>query len=108
MVRPNSEHAFAKLVVIRRVSSVCAVRAASSANSISLMRPLRTFVSARRRARLKRFPLVLVRRYTPSSDWLKAKDSNIEKKMPKSVGASTNPCFTPLFIGNGSEEEPSY
>ena len=42
-MRPNSEHAFAKLIVNPcRASSVCAFRAASSANSISLMRTLRT------------------------------------------------------------------
>ena len=28
--------------------------------------------------------------------------------MPKSVGARTHPCFTPLLTGKGSEEEPSY
>ena len=34
----------------------------------------------------------------PSSDWLKAWGSSKEKKMPKSVGVSTHPCFTPLLI----------
>ena len=28
--------------------------------------------------------------------------------MLRSMGASTQPCFTPLLIGNGSEVEPSY
>ena len=28
--------------------------------------------------------------------------------MPKGVGASTEPCFTPLLIGKGSEVEPTY
>ena len=28
--------------------------------------------------------------------------------MPKSVGARTHPCLTPLLMGKGSEEEPSY
>ena len=28
--------------------------------------------------------------------------------MLRSVGESTQPCFTPLLIGNGSEVEPSY
>ena len=28
--------------------------------------------------------------------------------MPKSVGARTHPCFTPLLIGKGSDEDPSY
>ena len=35
--------------------------------------------------------------------------SSREEKLPKSDGGgSTHPCFTPLLIGNGSEEEPSY
>ena len=28
--------------------------------------------------------------------------------MPKGVGASTQPCFTPLLIGKGSEVKPTY
>ena len=28
--------------------------------------------------------------------------------MLRSVGASTQPCFTPLLIGKGSEVEPSH
>ena len=28
--------------------------------------------------------------------------------MPKGVGAITQPCFTPLLIGKGSEVEPTY
>ena len=28
--------------------------------------------------------------------------------MPKSVGARTDPRLTPLLMGKGSEEEPSY
>ena len=28
--------------------------------------------------------------------------------MPKSVGARTHPSLTPLLMGKGSEEEPSY
>ncbi len=108
MVSPNSE-ARAKLLMRRcSASSVWAVRAASSANSISLIRTLCTLVFARRRARLKRLPSLLVRMKTPSSDWLKAWRSSREKKMPKSVGARTQPCFTPLRIGKGSEDEPSY
>ena len=55
---------------------------------------------------MKRFPPLLVRRYTQSSDWLKASETaGREKKMPKSVGASTQPCFTQLLIGY--EVEPS-
>ena len=32
--------------------------------------------------------------------------SNMPKKIPKSVGARTQPCLTPLWISNGSEELP--
>ena len=31
-----------------------------------------------------------------------------KKKMPKRVGATTQPCFTPFLIGKGPEAEPSY
>ena len=31
-----------------------------------------------------------------------------KKKMPKRVGASTQPCFTPFLSGKGPEAEPSY
>ena len=31
-----------------------------------------------------------------------------KKKMPKRVGASTQPCFTPFLIGKEPEAEPSY
>ena len=30
------------------------------------------------------------------------------KKIPKSVGARTQPCFTPLRMSKGAEVEPSY
>ncbi|GFO41897.1 hypothetical protein PoB_006840200 [Plakobranchus ocellatus] len=40
--------------------SVCAFKAASSANSISRMRTLRIFIFAQRRTRLSRLPLYLV------------------------------------------------
>ena len=39
---------------------------------------------------------------------LKAYPSSSENRMPKSVGARTQPCFTPpLLIWKGSEEDPS-
>ena len=96
MVRPNSLQASAKVIISRcKAFSLCAVKAASSANSISLISTFRTLVSAQRRARLKRFPSFLV-------------DSSTEKKMSKNLSASTRPCFTPLLIGKESEVEPSY
>ena len=76
--------------------------AASSANSMSLMRTLRTFVLALRRARLKSLPSDRVR--IASIVLSKACFSNRLEKIPKSVGARTQPCLTPLRISNGSEE----
>ena len=49
----------------------------------------------------------LVWRKMASSDSWKASHGTKEK-IPKSVGARTQPCFTPLLIGNGSEDDPSY
>ena len=86
---------------------MCELRAASSANSISLMRTVRTLVFALRRARLNSFPSLLVCRWTPSVDCPNAKFSSREKKVPKKVGARTQPCFTLLYIGKGSEASPS-
>ena len=61
MVRPNSLQVSAKVIISRcKAFSLCAVKAASSANSISLISTFRTLVSAQRRARLKRFPSFLV------------------------------------------------
>ena len=67
------------------------------------MRTLHTLLFALSRARLKgKVERLQVWRYTPSSDSLKAYDNSREKK---SVGES-NPCLTPLLMGNGSKEEP--
>lgn len=61
MVRPKSLQAYAKERMRRcNVLSVYAVRAASFVNSINLISTFRTLVFARRRARLKRFPSLLV------------------------------------------------
>ena len=59
-------------VTVYIAPSVCAVTVASSSNSISLISTFQTSVISRRRARLKRFPSLLVWRYTPLSDLLKA------------------------------------
>ena len=77
---------------------------ASSSNSISLMRTLRTFVLALRRARLKSLPSDRVRRLIQSVVVSNACFSN--RPMPKSIGARTQPCLTPLRMSNGSEELP--
>ena len=87
-----------------RRSSVCDAKAASSAKSIPRMRTEVTFVFARRRAMLNSRPSALVCIRTPSLQVLKACWRSNEKKMPKSVGASTQPCsVTPLK--NGKEFE---
>ncbi len=96
--------------LMRRCNSFssCATRTASSAKSSSLISTLCTLALALRHVRLNRFPSLLVWMYIPSSDWLKAHYNTREKKMPKSVGARTHPCLTPLRIGKGVEYEPSY
>lgn len=38
----------------------------------------------------------------------KSSTSTSEKKMPKRMDASAQPCFTPFLIGKGPEAEPSY
>ena len=67
-----------------------------------------TFRVALRRARLKKLPSVLVSSLIPRDEDPKARFKSIEKKIPKRVGASTQPCFTPLLISNESETLPSY
>jgi len=44
----------------------------------------------------------------PSSADLKEWFRRTEKKILKSVGASTQPCFTPLLRPNASDMLPSY
>ena len=72
-------------------------RAASSAKNISLFNTFRTFVLNRKRAWLNNLLSLILWRYTPSSDRLKAWESSREKKIPKSAGASTHPLFHPAF-----------
>ena len=83
---------------------MCDVKAVSSANSIFLMRKVRTLVFAFRGARLNSFPSLLVCGWTPSSEWRNAKFRIKEKEMPNKVGARTQPCFTPLRILKGSDD----
>ena len=105
IVSPKSLQAFEKQSTNDCSSSwVWATTAASSANSMSLMRTSRNFVLALRRARLKNLPSDRVRRYIPSVVVSNACFSDRPKQMPKSVGARTQPCLTPLRISNGSEE----
>ena len=48
-----------------------------------------------------------MRRNTPSSDTLKAKDSSREKIMSKKLGTRTQTCFTQLLMEMWAEDEPS-
>ena len=82
------------------------VTAASSANSVSLMRASRTFVLTLRRPRLKSLSSDLVRRQIISNAVPKACLKSKAKKIPKSVGAKTHPCLTPLLMSKGLEELP--
>ena len=66
------------------------------------------FHFALRHATLKRLQSVLVWGLIPRDEDPKANLNSIEKKIPKRVGASTQPCFTPLLISNKSETLPSY
>ena len=108
MVSLKSLQAFEKRSINDWSSSwVWVATAASSANNMSLMRTLRTFVQALRRARLNSLPSERVRRYIPSVVVSKVVCfSSRPKKIPKGVGARRQPCLTPLRISNGSEELP--
>ena len=66
-----------------------------------------SFVLALNRAKLNSLPSALVCRKTPSVAALKAYDSIMEKNMLNSVATKTHPCFTPLWISNGSDVAPS-
>ena len=78
----------------------------STLRSMSLMMASRTFVLALRRPRLKSLPSDLVRRQIPSDAVPKACLKSRAKKIPKSVGARTYPCLTPLRMSKGLEELP--
>ncbi|KAH3828928.1 hypothetical protein DPMN_130913 [Dreissena polymorpha] len=43
----------------------------------------------------------------PSVDESKAYFSSTEKMMPNKLGASTQPCLTPLLMGYDSEDDPT-
>ena len=89
-------------------SSLRATRAASSAKRKLRSITLRPLVVVRRHAGLKSFLSDRVRNRMPSSADLKACYRRTENKMLMSVGASTQPCFTPLFMQNASVMLPSY
>ena len=85
-----------------------ATRAASSAKRRSWISLYCVLVWAWRRRRLKRLPSRRYLTYTPSSSSKSsvAFFSIMLKKMLKRVGARTQPCFTPLETGKGSDRSP--
>ena len=83
-----------------------AANAASSTNSMSLMRASRNFVVAVRQAGLKSLPSFLVCREISSVVVPKSCFRSREKKIPKEEGARMQPCLTPLQMLKGSEGLP--
>ena len=81
--------------------------ATSLAKSKSLMIVWHTLVLVLSLDKLNSFPSDLVRTKTPSTDVPKACFSMMAKKMPKSVGESTHPCFTPLQMVRAPKVAPS-
>ena len=67
-----------------------------------------TFRFASRNAWLNSRPSNHVYNLSPIVDENKPCFNNIEKKIPKKVGARTQPCFTSLLFVNESETLPSY
>ncbi len=104
--RPKIWAVFEKQDVIRCIAaSVWAKRTASSAHSSSRISSSMVFVWACRRLRLNTLPSRWKRMYMQSAlsrssvvCW-----SIILNKMVNSVGARTQPCFTPFTIGKGCE-----
>ena len=89
-------------------TSEAALRAQSSANRrlLIMMVSVETLVFARSLLRLKSDPSYLYLMVMPASESLKASDSIVENMKVNRVGASTQPCFTPLETGNGAEVSP--
>ena len=109
IVWPNSLHAHVKqLMSCCRASSVCAVGAAASANSSSLISTLCTLIFCSEACEAEESSSASVVDVY-AIFWLnEGIDSSKEKKMPKGVSASMHPCFTLFLIRKRSKEEPSY
>mgnify|MGYP001801150208 CR=1 FL=1 len=110
-MRPNLSHELEKQS--RRFCSCSADvahRAASSAYSSSLTMTLWVRDLALNLDRLKKFPSSRDSMDTPVEDTrlLLVTLKTYEKYSPNSVGASTQPCFTPLLIGKLSDIAPLY
>jgi len=108
MVRPNLSQAVENPSISSCIScSLSAFSAQSSARRRSLITVSLTLVIACRCRGLDSFPLHLYLMGMPGEVSLKASVSIAEKIGLKSVVARTQPCFTPLVTGNGSEAFPS-
>ena len=70
------------------------------------MLSVETLVFARSLLRLKSDPSYLYLMPMPASEFLKASDSIAENMRLNRVGASIQPCFTPLETGNGAGVSP--
>ena len=101
--RPDCREASGKQDVIRcKACSLWATGAALSAKRSCLTSLSCILVWACRRCRLKRLPSIGCLTYTPSSS---SRSSVICLDiMLKRVGACTQPCFTPLVMGKGSDK----
>ena len=87
--------------------SLLAFSAQSSAKTRSLITVSLTLLTAWRRRGLNSFPSHLYLIGMPGEVSLKASIRIAENNRLNSVGARTQPCFTPFFTGNGSEAFPS-
>ena len=107
MISPKSLQAWEKQSISSCSSLwLCVMTVASSANNMTLMRVSRTFVLTFRWARLKRLPSDLVCRQILSCAVPNACLRRRVKKIPKRIGASTQPYLTLLHISKGSERLP--
>lgn len=107
-VVPNSLQAwFNWLISCCRSRSVCMAKAASSAESFSLMSTVRILVFALRWAKLNNLRLLRLRKYTLSLDYVNANLNNMEKKMANKIGSKKRHCFTPLWIVKDTEVSTS-
>ena len=96
------------MLCIEAAHSVWVTRAVSFAKRRSWISVSCNLVWAWRRCRLKRLPSRWYLTYTPSSSSKSSVAclSIMPKKMLKKVSARTQPCFTPLEMGQGSDRSP--
>ena len=84
-------------ISLRSLSCWCDTMATSSGNNSSLNITVLVFVLAHNLEMLKRWPLDLEWRYTPSVDDLKVCFKSKAKKMSQKAGASIQPCLSPIL-----------